>query len=238
MGRHHFKQNHFQAPKGFGLKNTVGCIIVFEGIDSSGKTTQAAQLFDFFQRRQFDVELVKFPRYQTEIGALIKKYLDGELGAKETIPPEAIALLYAADRFFFVKEIHSKLASGKILILDRYTASNLAHQGARFGGPSEQKKFTDWLQRVESRLPAPAITIFLDAPLPTSQQMMNTKAQAKDIHEKDALYLQKTLEIYRQLAQKEKNWIHIQCAPQNRLRSIADIHQTVVRELEKKLKLN
>lgn len=214
-----------------------GKLIVFEGIDSSGKTSQAAQLIDFFQRNGRNVDLIKFPQYQQKIGILIKEYLEGKLGKKEFIPPEAIALLYAADRYFYSREIASKLTQGRIVLIDRYTASNLAHQGARFADPAERKKFLSWLKKVEGRLPDHVITVFLDVPLEISQNLMEKKAQPKDIHERDLKYLKSTLEIYRELA-KSQSWIRIDCAPNGRLLSIEEIHQLVLKQLTKKMKLN
>jgi len=102
-----------------------GKFIVFEGGDGSGKQTQAKLLVKYLQREEKDVELLTFPQYDTPFGSLVAKYLRGEYGSLESVPPEIPSLLYALDRFQVKDELTTGLASGKWFVADRYTQSNL-----------------------------------------------------------------------------------------------------------------
>jgi dTMP kinase len=113
-------------------------LILIEGTDSSGKSTQSALLMKELQAMGKDVEKVKFPAYDTPFGEMVARYLRGEFGKLNEVPPEVASLLYTIDRYQFKDALFKKLGEGKILVTDRYLQSNIAYQGAKFSG--EEKR--------------------------------------------------------------------------------------------------
>lgn len=223
-----------------------GLLIAIEGTDSSGKATQTQLLFERLQRRGFVVELVNLPRYHEFFGSLVGRYLAGEFGSKEELPPEFVALLYALDRYHMRLDLERKLGLGVNFVFNRYKASNLAHQAAKYLKKTEQEQFVKWLKLVESRLPKENVTVFLNMSEEAAQKLMNGKdreqdyrqGQTKDQHESDIEYLQRTREIYKRLARKEK-WIWIDCAFKEGkewiVRSKEEISVELWKKLEKKI---
>jgi dTMP kinase len=197
-----------------------GKLFVIDGTDASGKATQSKLLADHLRGLQYRVELVSFPRYDSFFGSLVGKYLAGEFGPKESLPPEFCALLYSLDRYDFKPRLERFLGEGKLVICDRYSAANFAHQAAKFLDKKSQAAFLKWIKFVESRLPKPTATIFLDMPIKAAQQLMAgedrqkdyRQGAAKDLHEADVAYLERTRSIFLLLAKTEKNWLHIKCA--------------------------
>ena len=219
-----------------------GKIVVFEGTDSSGKATQAGFLVDKLQRQGIAVELVSFPRYGSPFGEMVGRYLAGEFGSKEELVPEFVGLLYALDRYHAKRELNRKLDMGITLVLDRYKASNLAHQGAKFLKKGEQEKFINWLVAVESRLPREDAVVFLNMPEDAAQKLMQgpdrikdyRKGEAKDLHESDTEYLRRTREVYKRLAKKQK-WVWVDVAFLEKREWIVRSKQEIAIEVWQKL---
>jgi len=208
----------------------LGKIIVFEGIDGSGKSTQARLLAKKLQKKGFNAELLKFPQYNTFFGKIIKSYLLGKFGGINSIPTEVCALLYSLDKYSAKNYLEEKLSKGKIIVLDRYIASNAAHQGAKISNPKKQKDFLKWTLEVESKLPQPAITFFLDIPPKTTTKLM--KGKPSDIHEDNFSYLSKVYSVYKKLS-KQKNWKTIKCFENGKLKTVKEIQKLVLEEAEK-----
>tara|TARA_Y100000310_G_scaffold327497_2_gene393967 strand:+ start:1763 stop:2404 length:642 start_codon:yes stop_codon:yes gene_type:complete len=199
-----------------------GKLIVIEGADASGKQTQSELLIKSLKKEGFRAELISFPRYKTEFGKLVRKYLSGAFGPIKKVSPEFASLLYALDRYDAAASLQKKLEQGNIVVCDRYTASNIAHQAAKFSG-AKQYHFIKWVNSVESELPIPNITIYLDVPLNVSQILMKKQGRKRDLHEQNLSYLKKVRLVYLKLA-KKKNWVKINCVQGKKLRSIATIH--------------
>jgi len=220
-----------------------GKIIVFEGLDSSGKKTQTELLESRLKKEGRKVVTFHFPSYQkTRFGELISKYLKGEFGAKEEISPEIGSLLYALDRYQFKKEIEKALEEGAIVILDRYTPSNI-YQAAKMEG---EKRFElwEWIKSVESRLPKADIIIFLDVPPQITQKLFAGREvknalveTGKDIHESDIKYQEKVRELYLEIGRREE-WVLINCCTEKggrlELRSPQEIHEEIFKKLKEK----
>lgn len=187
----------------------AGKLFVIEGADATGKHTQAELLVENLEKRGLDVVSVSFPRYGAFFGKLVKKYLSGGFGSLEEVPPEFAALLYSLDRYDARAEIEMHLSNGKVVVCDRYVASNVAHQAAKFSG-EEQQGFIEWVSSVESRLPKPALTIFLDLPVSVSLKLMQSREREKDLHELDPDYLEATRRVYLLLS-GQKNWFRVDC---------------------------
>ena len=203
-----------------------GKIFVIEGADASGKATQSKLLKERLEKEGFSVQLFSFPRYETETGKQVKKYLSGEFGSLDEVRPEFAAVLYSADKFAAAREIKEALAKGKMVICDRYTASNAAHQGARTADEAKRKEFVQWIQETESGLPKPAATVYLDVPVAVSQKLMESRAREKDLHESDAEYLERVRSIYLELC-KQENWIRIDCVKGGKILPREEIHKAV-----------
>ena len=202
-----------------------GSFIVVEGSDASGKHTQAKLLAEKLKSNGFSIKKIAFPRYDKFFGKLVRRYLVGGFGSIEEISPEIPSMLYALDRYDAAKEIEDALSNGKIVVCDRFTASNIAHQAAKF--PKEkQQEFIKWVEAVESRLPSPSLTIYLDVPVSFSQKLMEKQGRKKDLHEKNVSYLQSVRNVYLELA-KRKNWFKVDCVKENKLLSIEEIHSIV-----------
>ena len=202
-----------------------GKLIIIEGSDASGKQTQSRLLVERLEKESSPSASIAFPRYDTFFGKLVKKYLDGELGGKDSMPAEVPSLLYALDRFDASPLIQKMLSENKIVICDRYTASNIAHQAAKL--PKETRPaLIEWIKQVESSLPVPTLTIYLDVPVEFSQKLMEQEGRKKDLHEQDVHYLKAVREIYLNLA-SQPGWVKIDCVSGGRLLAINEIHELI-----------
>src|ERR1700748_2878076 len=123
---------------------TRGKFVVLEGIDGSGKHTQMELLGRALDSHAIAYARVGFPNYEGFFGKLVAQFLNGEFGALEAVDPHFSAMLYANDRLESKPGMERELAAGKLLIADRYVASNLAHQGARTA-VAKRGEFLRWL---------------------------------------------------------------------------------------------
>ncbi len=226
------------------LNQGRGKFIIIEGGDASGKNTQAQLLLKHLQHHGFDIELISFPMYDTHFGSLVAQYLRGEFGSISEVPIEIPSLLYALDRYQIKNKLEDNLRNGKWFIADRYTQSNLAHQGAKLAG-EEREKFLDWILAVERRLPQPDLVIYLHVPVEISKKLMDNREHksylssktSRDIHEQDTEYQKRVVEMYLELSKKFDNWVVIDCLgkSQDKLEPIEIIHQKILKSLENKL---
>lgn len=189
----------------------AGHLIAIEGIDASGKGTQATLLRERFQAEGRSCALLSFPRYgRTFFAEAISRYLNGGFGELADLDPALVSLLYAGDRFETRDELADLLGAHDVVVLDRYVASNLAHQAARV--PEEGREaFVAWLSRLEYEvygLPRADLTILLDVSASTSARLLERKAprdytDAKaDLHEADRSYMEACRDVYRWLADR------------------------------------
>ena len=212
-------------------------LVAIEGIDGSGKGTQASLLRDALTREGFSCGVIAFPRYDaTTFGRTIARYLNGEFGDLQTVGPHFAALLYAGDRFESLPLIQSEIESRDVLIFDRYVPSNLAHQAAKL--PAIQRDpFIAWVESIEYgvyKLPRPDLVIFLDMPVDLAQQLIAQKptrrytSKAADLHEADREHLEQTAQVYRHLAERDRTWHVVNCADQAQPRAADAILQRIV----------
>ena len=178
-----------------------GKLIVLEGIDGSGKSSQYRRICARMEKDKIAYNHIVFPRYNKESSALIRLYLGGHFGQHPSdVNAYAASTFYAVDRFASYRDDWGKVyEQGGIIISDRYTTSNAVHQGCKL--PDEElPAFFSWLADLEyckMGLPEPDLVIYLDVDIETSlrrmkhrQQGTNTKA---DIHEQDVEYLKRCL---------------------------------------------
>jgi len=223
-------------------KKGNGLFIVVEGIDASGKGTQTDKLVEKLEEKGEEVEYIDFPKYNTEFGSLVGKYLRGEFGDKEEIPVEIRCMLYAMDRYQFKEEIQNYLEEGKIVVSDRYIKSNLGYQTAEYEG-KERKELIDWIETTEGRLPQSDIVIFLDVSPREAYELHDQKSlreymgnDKRDIHESVSDFQEKVYNNYHQLAEEKDKWVIINCVENGELRSIEDIHKEVMDKIKKNMK--
>lgn len=174
-----------------------GKLIVLEGIDGSGKSSQYRRLCARMEKDKIAYNHIVFPRYDKESSALIRMYLNGEFGDKPgDVNPYAASAFYAVDRFAsFRTDWGEKYENGGLILSDRYTTSNAVHQGSKLPD-SELEYFFSWLsdlEYVKMGLPKPDLVIYLDVDLDTSLSRMRRREErglsSADIHEKDNSYL-------------------------------------------------
>jgi len=180
-------------------------LVAIEGIDGSGKGTQARELVNRLNESGHTAELISFPRYDvTHSSKMIASYLNGEFGQLSEVPPSFAATLFALDRMESRSYIHKVCSQNELVIVDRYVASNLAYQTAR-APASEQEGFSRWLYQLEYQiynLPVPDMTIFLDVSALTSRKLVarkETRSYTKevyDIHEGNSKYLSEVRDMY------------------------------------------
>lgn len=168
-------------------------LVCLEGIDGSGTSTQARRLGKRLERSGIRRRVIHFPDYRTPVGRLIK----GFLLRKTSFEARAIRLLFAANRWERAAEIERTLARGVIVVLDRYSSSNMAY-GVADG--LDRK----WLEDVETGLPQPSLTVLIDLP---SLEALKRKGKSKrlDRYEKNLEYIERVRHVYLRLA-KEKRW--------------------------------
>ena len=142
-------------------------LIAIEGIDGSGKGTQSRLLVDHLATQGLSVALLSFPRYtETMFGRAVGQFLNGRFGALDDVSPWLVSLLYAGDRFESRDILLQALDTHNVVILDRYVASNIAHQGAKVA-TNERDEIIQWIEEVEFRvfgLPRADANVLLDLP--------------------------------------------------------------------------
>ena len=211
-------------------------LIAIEGIDGSGKGTQAARVQARLVAQGRKAALLSFPRYQqTVFGQKIGDFLNGKFGNLDSVHPLLVSLLFAGDRFESRELIEQTMASHDIVICDRYIASNMAHQAAKVP-ESDRQELIEWIHHLESsiyKLPPAQLTLFLDIPVPIAQRLIATKSQrtytdkAADLQEADAHYLQRVRDVYNQLA-TGPGWKRIPCVNNDEIRPIDSITNEIV----------
>ena len=214
-----------------------GKFIVLEGIDGSGKRTQVQALAQSLAQRGTPFAQISFPNYDGFYGKLVAQFLNGEFGPLSAVDPHFSALLYAGDRLESKPAIESALAAGKLLLADRYVASNLAHQGARMA-PEKRGNFLAWLRQLEYEvhaLPVEDLVVYLRVPVAEAHRLVGHKAAReyttarRDLQESDIAHLEAASRIYDDLA-RQPHWVTIDCydATAGALRAAPSIHQEIV----------
>lgn len=207
-------------------------LIVIEGIDGSGKGTQARQLTQRLAATGRRVQLLSFPRYrETLFGQAIGDFLNGRYGELADVHPFLASVLYAADRFESKQVLGEALRQSDVVVCDRYVPSNLAHQGAKLSG-AEQDDLLRTIERMEFEvfaLPRPTRVVLLDLPVEVARRNIAAKQprsytdKSADLQEADAEYLQRVRDVYLHLAATQDNWLRVESMHANEQRSIPDI---------------
>lgn len=208
------------------MQTNKGKIIVIDGTDGSGKTTQLHLLKEKLQAEGFGVEIADFPQYNHKSAGMVEEYLSGKYGGVDDVTPYQASIFYAVDRFDFSKQIKDWLAEGKIILCNRYTSSNMAHQGCKIDNPLERKVFFNWLSELEHdilKIPRPDLCLILRVDPEISQQMAKDRARedwkgkTKDIHEENLNHLKKAERVYCEIAESNSNYRLVNCVSEGKI---------------------
>ena len=222
-----------------------GKLIVIEGTDCSGKETQSNLLIEKLINDGIRIKKFSFPNYNSPTGKIIggpylgKSYIcEGWFSeGAPNVDPKVSALYYAADRLYNIDKIKFLLDNGVNVILDRYTYSNMAHQGGKISDINERYKMYEWLDNLEFNLlelPRPDIGVFLHMPYELSLSLKKNREEELDQNEKDKNHLINAETAYIELADKY-NFYTIECNVEKRIKSIEEINDDLYNYIKKNI---
>ena len=200
-------------------------LIVLEGLDGAGKSTQVNKIKGVLEERGREYEYLHFPRFDAPVyGDLVARFLRGEFGAVKAVHPCLVALIYAGDRRLAADMIRGWLGEGKVVLVDRYVISNIAYQCAKLPDPGLCSDLRQWILELEygmNGIPRPDVSLFLDVPFSFTKEKLSETREGddrdylqgkKDIHEA-SLTLQKTVRgVYVAEAEKDPTFHVVDCS--------------------------
>ena len=200
-------------------------LVVLEGLDGAGKSTQVKKLRTYLESLYGSLEYVHFPRYDAPVyGDLISRFLRGDFGSNESVHPQLVALLFAEDRHGAAPAMKETLEKGGVILLDRYVYSNIAYQCAKLKDEQEAEGLRDWIFNTEYGdfdLPKPDLNIFLDVPISFVESKLKADragddrdylAGGQDIHEADIEFQKRVRAIYQRQCEIDPKFIRIDCS--------------------------
>ena len=211
-------------------------LVVLEGIDGSGKGTQARRLREALEARGLRVGSLTFPQYEANrFGRLVGRFLNGEFGPLDAVAPELAALLFAGDRRESAPELARLRDACDVVLLDRYVASNVAHQASRVDGARRRTlvEFLDWLEHEHNGLPRPDATVWLDIPPDLARRRVAAKdardytEREADIQEDDPGHLAGAAAVYQSMA-GDQGWVRVTAVEDGRERTADEIAADVL----------
>lgn len=212
-----------------------GVFLVIEGTDGSGKGTQFKLLADRLRSSGYEVATFDFPQYDNPSSYFVRQYLNGHYGSIENVGPYTGSIFYALDRYQAAQPIKKAIAAGKIVLANRFTGSNMAHQGTKFDHPEERRGYFIWLDNLEFqmlKIPRPDKSIVLRVPATIAQKLVDKKdprtytEQKRDLHEADLDHLRLSVDVYDDLCQLfPKDFTRLDCMRDNQLLDVETIHE-------------
>ncbi len=203
-------------------------LIVLEGLDGAGKSTQLKMVSNYMESGGHKVEYLHFPRFDAPVfGDLIARFLRGDFGSIEQVHPQLVALLFAEDRRDAAPMLRNWLDEGRCVVLDRYYYSNIAFQCSKLDSPEEARKLRDWIIEVELGyfgIPAPDLNLFLDVPINFVDSKLSASRKGddraylegkEDIHEADMEFQIKVRNIYLEQCALDQNFKRIDCSDES-----------------------
>jgi dTMP kinase len=216
----------------------MATLIAIEGIDGAGKGTQARQLVERLNGLGVKATGLQFPRYsETTFGGAIGDFLNGRFGSLDQVHPQLAAVLYAGDRFESRQVLQNAADQNDVVILDRFTGSNLAHQSAKLEGQErlELIKWIDHIEHVVFGLPRPHLNVLIDISPNWSRELVSRKgerdytSEEADIQESNLPYLERVRACYLTIAAQRDDWQVVESLDERReLRTISDINQEIL----------
>lgn len=210
--------------------STEGRFFVIDGTDGSGKATQTKLLVERLRKEGHDIETIAFPQYGTPSAGPLEKYLrEGAYGTPEEVGPKRASILYAVDRYDASFRIRKWLDAGKIVIADRYVASNMGHQGSKIADKNERMAFYEWNDELEYgtfRIPRPDLNVILHVDAATSVRLIEERGEATDTHENLA-HLTAAERTYQEIAETFPGFTLIECVENGGILPRETIHDLV-----------
>jgi dTMP kinase len=200
-------------------------LFVIEGVDGAGKSTQIKLLREYISKKVYSCEYLHFPRTEAPyFGELIARFLRGEFGSLNEVDPYLVAMIYAGDRKDASDLIRNWLENGKIVLLDRYTYSNIAYQCAKLNNPQAQDDLMNWILSLEFNhfgIPKPDLNIFLDVPFAfTEKKLLDSRTGTdreylngtRDIHEESLVFQKNVRDVYLKVAKSDNRLAVVDCS--------------------------
>ena len=200
-------------------------LIVIEGLDGAGKSTQVRLMKEYLEQVCPSLEYIHFPRYGAPVyGGLIGKFLRGGFGQIDKVHPQLVALLFAEDRHGAAPEMRKAIADGATVLLDRYVYSNIAYQCAKMPDEESAEDLREWILNTEYGqfdLPRPDLNIFLDVPIGFVEESLARQRGgsdrgylhgAQDIHEADIEFQKKVRAMYLRQASLDPSFVVVDCS--------------------------
>ncbi|HEY4512942.1 MAG TPA: dTMP kinase [Candidatus Paceibacterota bacterium] len=225
-----------------------GKLIVIDGTDGSGKTTQVNLLIKHLRKDGRKVKFIHFPRYEDNFfGKFIAHCLSEQYYNWVNIHPKIASVVYAADRWESKEKIERWLRQGYVVVMDRYISSNQIHQGGKIPNVKKREAFMKWLAEMEYKvfkIPAPDLTVYLSLPVEMVLKLIKDRnykgaraylGSKKDVHEKDRNFLENSIKSALWLAKTQRGWMKIECMEGGELRSFPDIHEEIYKKIKKVL---
>lgn len=222
--------------------NEKGIFLVIEGSDGSGKGTQFKLLVDKLTQEGYDVATFDFPQYDQESSYFVREYLNGNYGTNDEVGPYTASLFYALDRYQAAPAIRKALSEGKVVLANRFTGSNMAHQGTKFDHPEERRGYFIWLDNLEFQMlgiPRPDTSFVLRVPAEIAQEMVDKKEKRnytdkkRDILEADLSHLKRAVEVYDDLCNLfPKDFHRLDCVRGETLMSIESVQDMLWKTVE------
>ncbi len=219
-----------------------GFFLALEGTDGSGKGTQFKLLTESLRKAGYEVATFDFPQYDEPSSYFVREYLNGNYGTGEEVGPYTSSLFYALDRFQAADKIRQALLEGKVVLANRFTGSNMAHQGTKFNNAEQRRGYFIWLDNLEFemlRVPRPDTSFVLRMPAETAQKLVDQKearsytAKKRDLHEADINHLRRSVEVYDDMCQLfPKDFQRLDCARDGEPLSIETVHELIWQKVE------
>ncbi len=226
-----------------------GKLIVIDGTDGSGKATQSELLRTRLLKEGYSVKMVDFPEYYDNFfGEFLGHCLSEQYYTWVNIHPKIASVIYAADRFESKEKIEKWLKAGNIVLANRYVSANQIHQGGKIKDPKKRAAFMQWLEQMEYgvfKIPKPNLVFYLNVPMKIVEKLLRARnieharaylGKKKDVHETDMNFLKNSQKSALWLADREKNWKKIECAPKGEILPREVIHEEIYKAVKKALK--
>ena len=219
-----------------------GRLIVIDGIDGSGKTTQLAKLVVRIKDLGYDVVTADFPQYGNKSAGMVENYLNGKYGQADEVNPYAASMFYMIDRYDASFRIREWLEEGKIVVTNRYTSSNMGHQGGKFATDEKRQAYFKWNETYEHgvfNIPKPDLTLVLHVSPDIAQKLSNVERKqvyrdgdGQDIHEANLAHLSQASEAYKHMCALFHNYELVDCTRDGQLLSVEEISDMVWSKVE------
>jgi dTMP kinase len=224
-----------------------GKLIVIDGTDGSGKTTQVAILVERLKKEGKKIKVVDFPEYYKNFfGAFIGHCLSEQYYNFLNVHPKIASVLYAADRWESGEKIKNWLKAGYIVIANRYVSANQIHQGGKIKNTKKRTAFIKWLDEMEYKvfkIPRPDITLYLSLPIHIVLKLIKERDSSKmhraylkkkkDVHEADENFLINSRKSALWLSKTMKNFVKVDCSEKGEILSREQIHEKVFDKIKK-----